>query len=132
LRRLSTLLACGLPNCRRAFVPGGCWFFTANLLDRRSSLLTDQIETLREATRRARERHPFIRDAGSNSVKRGWRNKAVAPYDLHRMTHARVLTADMLFATLDPTLRAIELPKGLRIVLSGGQGRYGDLGTGAV
>ena len=52
-----------MPNYRRAFVPGGCWFFTANLLDRRSSLLTDQIEALREATRRARERHPFHIDA---------------------------------------------------------------------
>src|SRR5262249_24387829 len=35
----------------------------ANLLDRRSSLLTDQIEALREATRRAHERHPFHIDA---------------------------------------------------------------------
>ena len=52
-----------MPNYRRAFVPGGCWFFTANLLDRRSSLLTEQIEALREATRRARERHPFHIDA---------------------------------------------------------------------
>jgi putative transposase len=63
LRHLSTLLVCGMPNYRRAFVPGGCWFFTANLLDRRSRLLTDQIEALREATRRARERHPFHIDA---------------------------------------------------------------------
>jgi REP-associated tyrosine transposase len=58
-----TLLACGMPNYRRAFVPGGCWFFTANLLDRRSTLLIDEIETLREATRRTRERHPFHIDA---------------------------------------------------------------------
>jgi putative transposase len=52
-----------MPNYRRAFVPGGCWFFTATLLDRRSSLLTEEIETLREATRRTRERHPFRIDA---------------------------------------------------------------------
>jgi hypothetical protein len=32
-----------MPNYRRAFVPGGCWFFTANLLDRRSTLLTGAI-----------------------------------------------------------------------------------------
>ena len=50
-------------NYRRAFVPGGRWFFTANLLDRRSTLLIDEIETLREAIRRARERHPFRIDA---------------------------------------------------------------------
>src|SRR5436309_2300847 len=48
-----------MPNYRRAFVPAGCWFFTVNLLDRRSTLLTDQIEDLREATRRTRERYPF-------------------------------------------------------------------------
>jgi putative transposase len=24
-----------MPNYRRAFVPGGCWFFTVNLLERR-------------------------------------------------------------------------------------------------
>jgi putative transposase len=52
-----------MPNYRRAFVPGGCWFFTANLLNRRSSLLTDEINTLREATRRTQARHPFHVDA---------------------------------------------------------------------
>ncbi len=52
-----------MPNYRRAFVAAGCWFFTANLLDRRSALLTDQIEALREATRRTRERYPFRIDA---------------------------------------------------------------------
>jgi hypothetical protein len=30
-----------MPNYRRAFVPGGCWFFTVNLFDRRTRLLTD-------------------------------------------------------------------------------------------
>jgi putative transposase len=52
-----------MPNFRRAFVPAGCWFLTANLLDRRSTLLTDQIEALREAARRTRERYPFHFDA---------------------------------------------------------------------
>jgi putative transposase len=52
-----------MANYRRAFVPGGCWFFTANLLDRRSSLLTNEIEALREATRWTRERYPFHIDA---------------------------------------------------------------------
>src|SRR4051812_17598788 len=52
-----------MPNYCRAFVPGGCWFFTANLLDRRSDLLTQKIAALREATRRTRERHPFRIDA---------------------------------------------------------------------
>jgi len=48
-----------MPNYRRAFIPAGCWFFTANLLHRRSTLLTDQIEALREAAGRTRERYPF-------------------------------------------------------------------------
>src|SRR5262245_38216802 len=52
-----------MPNYRRAFVPGGCWFFTVNLLDRRSGLLTQEIASLREATRHTRERHPFRIDA---------------------------------------------------------------------
>lgn len=52
-----------MPNYRRAFVPGGCWFFTVNLLDRRTKLLTDHIDRLREAARSARERHPFSIDA---------------------------------------------------------------------
>src|SRR5712691_5642949 len=52
-----------MPNYRRAFVPGGCWFFTVNLLDRRRRLLTDDIDALREATRRTQARHPFTIDA---------------------------------------------------------------------
>ena len=52
-----------MPNYRRAFVPGGCWFFTVNLLDRRTRLLTDHIEALRDATRRTRHGYPFRIDA---------------------------------------------------------------------
>ena len=52
-----------MPNYRRAFVPGGCWFFTVNLLDRRRRLLTDHIDALREAMRRTQRRHPFTIDA---------------------------------------------------------------------
>jgi putative transposase len=52
-----------MANYRRAFVPGGCWFFTVNLLDRTSRLLTDHIEALREATQRTQARHPMTTDA---------------------------------------------------------------------
>jgi putative transposase len=52
-----------MPNYRRAHAPGGCWFFTVTLFDRRSSLLTDQIDVLREATRRTQARYPFHIDA---------------------------------------------------------------------
>jgi putative transposase len=52
-----------MPNYRRAFVPGGCWFFTVNLLHRRSSLLTNEIDALRDATQWTRQRYPFRIDA---------------------------------------------------------------------
>jgi putative transposase len=52
-----------MPNYRRAFTPGGRWFFTVNLLDRRRRLLTDNIDVLREAARLTQTRHPFTIDA---------------------------------------------------------------------
>jgi GTP-binding protein HflX len=47
----------------------------------------------------------------------------------NRMTQASVLSADMLFATLDPTLRAIALPHGNRVILSDTVGFISDLPT---
>jgi len=47
----------------------------------------------------------------------------------NRMTTASVLSADMLFATLDPTLRAVELPHGARVILSDTVGFISDLPT---
>jgi GTP-binding protein HflX len=47
----------------------------------------------------------------------------------NRMTQATVLSADMLFATLDPTLRAVALPHGARIILSDTVGFISDLPT---
>jgi putative transposase len=48
---------------RRNFVPGGSFFFTVNLLDRRQRLLTEHIGHLRAAFRDTRARHPFTIDA---------------------------------------------------------------------
>jgi putative transposase len=48
-----------MPNYRRAFVPGGCWFFTVNLLERRQTLLVDHIATLRDAVAHTRQDYPF-------------------------------------------------------------------------
>lgn len=48
---------------RRNFVPGGSFFFTVNLADRKLSLLTAHVEILRVAFRETRERHPFTIDA---------------------------------------------------------------------
>jgi GTPase len=47
----------------------------------------------------------------------------------NRMTQATVLSADMLFATLDPTLRAVDLPHGARIILSDTVGFISELPT---
>jgi len=47
----------------------------------------------------------------------------------NRLTRAQVLSADMLFATLDPTMRAVDLPHGARIILSDTVGFISDLPT---
>ena len=47
----------------------------------------------------------------------------------NRLTQAGVLAEDMLFATLDPTLRAIKLPRGSEIILSDTVGFISDLPT---
>ena len=44
---------------RRAIAPGGTFFFTVNLADRRSVLLTEHIELLRAAYRRVTQELPF-------------------------------------------------------------------------
>jgi putative transposase len=48
-----------MPNYRRAFVPGGWWFFTLNLFDRRQRLLVDHIEALRTAFEKTQKKYPF-------------------------------------------------------------------------
>lgn len=49
---------------RRLRVPGGCYFFTVNLLRRRrTALLIENIDLLRHAVRHARRERPFTIDA---------------------------------------------------------------------
>ncbi len=52
-----------MPTYRRNTVAGGTYFFTVNLADRRSRLLTDNIALLRTAFRYTRRRHLFTIDA---------------------------------------------------------------------
>src|SRR3954453_16604164 len=52
-----------MPNYRRAFVPGGCWFFTVNLLERRRTLLVDHIDSFRDSVASTRHKYPFHIDA---------------------------------------------------------------------
>jgi putative transposase len=50
-------------NYRRNLVPGGRFFFTVNLAERRRRLLTDHVNLLRKAFRDVRRDHPFTIDA---------------------------------------------------------------------
>ncbi len=52
-----------MPDYRRNRVTGGTFFFTVNLIDRRSNLLVANIDALRDAVRRVRARTPFHIDA---------------------------------------------------------------------
>ncbi|WP_226780857.1 GTPase HflX [Oceaniglobus trochenteri] len=47
----------------------------------------------------------------------------------NRMTGASVMAEDMLFATLDPTMRGVELPSGKKVILSDTVGFISDLPT---
>ena len=48
-----------MPNYRRLYVPGGTYFFTVNLLDRRQNLLTRHIDDLRAAYGTIAKELPF-------------------------------------------------------------------------
>ena len=63
-----------MPDYRRVRVPGGTYFFTVNLLDRRQNTLVRHIDLLRAAVRETRRDEPFHIDA--------W---VVLPDHLHRI-----------------------------------------------
>ena len=48
-----------MPNYRRLFEPGGTWFFTVNVLDRKSQLLIDEIVAVRHAIYSIKRKRPF-------------------------------------------------------------------------
>ncbi|HET6397297.1 MAG TPA: hypothetical protein VFF91_10700 [Pseudoxanthomonas sp.] len=49
-----------MPNCRCATVPGGTWFFTVNLQERRNSdLLVREFDLLCRCVALERSRRPF-------------------------------------------------------------------------
>jgi GTP-binding protein HflX len=81
----------------------------------------DRVVKTRELHRAARRKVPFpvvalvgYTNAGKSTL-------------FNRMTGAEVLAKDMLFATLDPTMRGVELPSGRRVILSDTVGFISDL-----
>jgi len=52
-----------MSNYRRHYVPGGSWFFTVNLQNRQSDLLTCYIDSLRTATLTVKRAKPFTINA---------------------------------------------------------------------
>jgi GTP-binding protein HflX len=96
------------------------------MLEERIARIEDELEKVkrtRKLHRDSRKRVPYpivalvgYTNAGKSTL-------------FNRMTQASVLSADMLFATLDPTLRAIDLPHGNRIILSDTVGFISDLPT---
>ena len=57
--RGSKIHAACMSNYRRAWIPGGTWFFTVALADRSQALLTERVDALRAAYAWTRRRHPF-------------------------------------------------------------------------
>ncbi len=82
-----------------------------------------KVRQTRELGRKARERVPFpvvalvgYTNAGKSTL-------------FNRLTNSNVFAQDLLFATLDPTLRRMELPSGREIILSDTVGFISDLPT---
>jgi len=96
------------------------------LIEDRIGRIEDELEKVkrtRELHRQSRRRVPYpivalvgYTNAGKSTL-------------FNRLTRARVLSADMLFATLDPTMRSLDLPHGAKIILSDTVGFISELPT---
>jgi GTP-binding protein HflX len=100
-------------------------------LDRR--LITDRIAHLKrelETVKRTRALHREARKRVPYPVVAlvGYTNAGKSTL-FNRLTHADVVAADQLFATLDPTMRGLPLPSGRKAILSDTVGFVSDLPT---
>jgi GTPase len=89
-----------------------------------------RIERELEAVKRRRALHRASRDAAPYPVVAlvGYTNAGKSTL-FNRLTQAEILAADMLFATLDPTVRLIRLPHGGSAILSDTVGFISNLPT---
>lgn len=83
----------------------------------------DRVVKTRELHRKARAKVPYpivalvgYTNAGKSTL-------------FNRLTGADVMAKDMLFATLDPTMRSVRLPTGIDVILSDTVGFISDLPT---
>jgi GTP-binding protein HflX len=81
----------------------------------------DEVRRTRTLQRGARQRHPYPAVALV-----GYTNAGKSTL-FNRLTNADVVAQDMLFATLDPTLRLVKLPDGRPAILSDTVGFISDL-----
>jgi len=83
----------------------------------------EKVKRTRSLGRQARKKVPFpvvalvgYTNAGKSTL-------------FNRLTESKVLAKDLLFATLDPTMRGVKLPHGTKIILSDTVGFIADLPT---
>lgn len=98
-------------------------------MDRR--IITSRITRLKselDQVRKTRALHRAARRRASYPVVAlvGYTNAGKSTL-FNRLTQAEVLVGDMLFATLDPTMRRVPLPSGLEVILSDTVGFISDL-----
>ncbi len=86
----------------------------------------ERVKRTRELHSKARQRVPFTVFALV-----GYTNAGKSTL-FNRLTRAKVMARDMLFATLDPTMRKIALPSGREVILSDTVGFISDLPTDLV
>jgi GTP-binding protein HflX len=100
-------------------------------IDRR--LIEERLARIEDELERVKRRRKLHRDSRARvpypiAALVGYTNAGKSTL-FNRTTRASVLQADMLFATLDPTLRAVALPNGRKIILSDTVGFISELPT---